>query len=473
MYPVARIYSLIDVTATEGGLELRLGLDPGGGVVGSFRYVPLINGVPDIDNESSDIFRAYTSGGFMELVGRRPNIIFHQATGFRSSAQDQYLLPDLDSTLAPITTSSLGSVGAVGSLGMGLFVWSKGRFLEWRGPDPQRNSGDAGAVLPRMRVLYGKASDAPSLPKALEAQLTKSWFVVDTLTAFRTGEVIAVGRLHAGTGFGTLLWKDDLEQPRYIVTESVNVNDESELEILGGTSLADVRLRVDDKVLRLDGAALVVESTMTKGGLPDVWFGSPLVRSTEKGTFARLEKGAPWRPIPVGGEQTGDQGPSFAVDASGVIWKTEGDFLYASKQPSGPLLELTEHDIVQRRKASILRGGYGDETGAPPQAMPPPKCRMRYVLLDRSPLGEEAPTDYPRVRAALKGHPEFSKVRFVVSREKKTQFFGGLVADDDTATGLKALAKKRLKPSTVSKLCAEPVVVREIKINLATGAVIP
>jgi hypothetical protein len=100
------------------------------------------------------------------------------------------------------------------------------------------------------------------------------------------------------------------------------------------------------------------------------------------------------------------------------------------------------------------------------------QCRMNYVLLDQAPLGEKAPTDYPRVRAALKGHPEFSKVRFVVSREKKTQFFGGLVAKIDTAAELEALAKKRLKPSRVSRICAEPAVVREIKLNLATGAVI-
>jgi hypothetical protein len=461
LYPVARIYSLFDLVVTDGGVELRLGLDPGGGVTGIYRFVPLVDGAPDFERESADIFRAYTSGGFLELVGKRPDLILHEASGFRSSSIDSYRFPDRESALRPIEP------GKNGAIGLGIFPWSKGRWLEWRGPQLEAHAGEKEAVLPRMRVLYGSDKDAPTLPRALEAQLTKAWFVVDTLTAFRSGEVVAAGRLKAAKGFGTLIWKDDLRQPRYFVTEAVTPEpDGSDLTILGGTSLADVRLKVADKVLRLDGAGWSVESTVPEGAPPDVWFGSPLLQYGSTGVLVRLAKGAPWRPI-----TRVVQEEHVVVDPAGVIWKTEDDLLLSSKPPARPLLEITEHDLVQRRKASVLRGGYTDETGEEPHPWMPSKCTTHYVLLDQSPEAA-APGDYPRIRAALQGHPELGAVRFLVSRESRFQLFGALVADEAVADKIASLVRKRVRSAPAQRLCAQPVPVREIKIDLRSGEVV-
>jgi hypothetical protein len=461
LYPVARIYSLFDLVVTDGGVELRLGLDPGGGVTGIYRFVPLVDGAPDFERESADIFRAYTSGGFLELVGKRPDLILHEASGFRSSSIDSYRFPDRESALRPIEP------GKNGAIGLGIFPWSKGRWLEWRGPQPEAHAGEKEAVLPRMRVLYGSDKDAPTLPRALEAQLTKAWFVVDTLTAFRSGEVVAAGRLKAAKGFGTLIWKDDLRQPRYFVTEAVTPEpDGSDLTILGGTSLADVRLKVADKVLRLDGAGWSVESTVPEGAPPDVWFGSPLLQYGSTGVLVRLAKGAPWRPI-----TRVVQEEHVVVDPAGVIWKTEDDLLLSSKPPARPLLEISEHDLVQRRKASVLRGGYTDETGEEPHPWMPSKCTTHYVLLDQSPEAA-APGDYPRIRAALQGHPELGAARFLVSRESRFQLFGALVADEAVADKIASLVRKRVRSAPAQRLCAQPVPVREIKIDLRSGEVV-
>ncbi len=467
MYPVQRVYSLFDLQATEGAIELRLGTDPGGGAVGEFRYAPIVNGAPAIDQESDPVDHTNTASyGFLEIVGKRPALLMHKVTGFRSAGSDNYQMLGADNRWS--TTDGYGEAG----YGTGILPWSKDRLIEWRRLRPNEDDMSApGAALPWMRVLRGADKQAPTLPKALAGRLTKAGFDMETFFALRTGEVLIAGKLTAAKGFGTLLWKDDLKQPQYFVTEGEPFTDPPEIAFLGGDTLARVRLQVDRQVMKLDGSAWVVESTIGKDGLPDVWLGAPMVRQTAAGSFARLADGAPWRPIQVTGDPEKVERRA-AIDGEGVIWTLEDDLLLSSRRPAAQLPDVTEEELVKARKASILRGGSDDVTGAPPGNPMTGKCRMYYVLLDEVPEKAADDKDYPRHRAALKGRPEIAKARFIVTKEKGRVFFGALARDYDTAAGLQKAVMDGVKGSSPRSLCAEPPAAREIKLDPATGNVV-
>ncbi|MCC6524733.1 MAG: hypothetical protein IT373_18900 [Polyangiaceae bacterium] len=465
MYAVVRIYSLFEVVETGGTVEMRIGTDPGGGASGWFRYAPIVRGLPDLEQETDARFHADTTAGFIELAGRRPDLLFHEVSGFRSGQSDRY------ETLDAFNRWRGFKDGSASGLGWGIFAWSNDRLLEWRGDDRFAESRQEG-MLPRLRVVHGKDRQAPELSAALARRLTDAGFLTETVRAFRTGEVVAVGDLLRGTGFGTVVWRDKLREPAYFEhTEPFTGG--SDLRILGGSSLADVRLLAGDQVMRLEGAAWVPESTVTPDLPPDVWFGAPMVERTDKGWWARVEAGAPWQPLGLTSKGDPRDERSYAVDGDGVIWGNEGDLLVSSRQPNERMNDVSEADLVKARKASILRGGSNDVTGQPPQAFGTQTCSMHYVLLDEAPAATADTKDYPRLRAALAGHPELAGMRFIVSLEKGQQFFGALVASYDKASELEKLVRKGVRGSAPNVLCAEPPAVREIKVDLATGKVLP
>src|SRR5262245_51594269 len=128
MYPVAHIHSLLDVTSTEGGVELRLGEDRGAGSVSKYRYVPIVNGPPDLEQHTSELTYVNTSSqASFALEGKRPDLLYHDASGFRSAAVDHYW------TLGANGTWKTFSSGRASGVGMGIFSWSKDRLIEWRG----------------------------------------------------------------------------------------------------------------------------------------------------------------------------------------------------------------------------------------------------------------------------------------------------------------------------------------------------
>jgi hypothetical protein len=485
MYPVGRVYSLLDVQMTSGGPELRIGYDGGmgSGLSRAFRYVPLVKGVPDFTQETSDAGRASSTGGFDELVGKRPNLVLHLVSGFRSAAYDGYGILGANNEWDWMGAPDLPGTGE------GLFLWTKDRLLEWRGPQlEQMAEASLGTRLPKLRVFQGKDKTAPTLPASLQKRLTAEGFSLGTFTVLRTGEVMAIGYLTKGNGFGTVLWTDDVKQPSYFVTVFDGVMETTDLHIVGGTTLANLRLRIRNRILRLEGSSWVVESTVPPGGLPDVWFGSTLVlphdfEAAPEGTpdappnpcpppmrceaFARTAKDAPWLPIAILELQASPI--TYVVDAEGTIWGVEGEMLVSSKKPA-ETFEVTEETLVLGRKRSLLRGGSMDATGNPPDQFAQRTCRMHHVLLDRSPVAK-APSDYPKIRAALKGHPEFAGAKFIVSREGDWQFFGAQVADEALADKLAVVLRKAAKTGSV--LCAEPVATQEIKIDLKTGERLP
>ncbi|MFO0590548.1 MAG: hypothetical protein U0441_23605 [Polyangiaceae bacterium] len=453
LQPVQKIWSLFDVVANDGTIELRLGFDPGGGAIGRFRYAPVVNGAPELAEETNEIDHADTTGGIVEIAGKRPDLIFHVAAGFRAAASDHYYKLDDDNHFRMDGAYAFPGDGT----GIGIQTWSNGRLLEWRQPSSDDPSF---ARLPMLGLLRGKG-DAPSLSKALRTRLVKEAYFIQAYQAFpQSGEVAAIGRLAQAKGFGTVLWKDKMNEPTYAVTvPDFEITQDTDITLLGGNSMADARLLVGNQVMSWNGTTWVKESEV-KDGLPDVWFGTTLVRSVKGGTFARFQKGGPWRKLKGDFDAT-------AVDAAGVIWAVADGTLYSSKPPASPLPEVTEKDLVLQRKASVLRGGMRDVTGKEPTEYSS-KCSMHYVLLDET-KGTSDADDYAAVRKALAGHKDIGAPKFIVSRERGKQLFGALVTDDKAADRIEEIVRKAVKGSPANAMCAEPPAVREVKIDLATG----
>ncbi|WP_437333461.1 hypothetical protein [Sorangium sp. So ce394] len=140
---------------------------------------------------------------------------------------------------------------------------------------------------------------------------------------------------------------------------------------------------------------------------------------------------------------------------------------------------------------AILKHGGSEAAGAAPgtiqlQKGPPPKpkpsrpfpepggptCPQNLVVLYT--FSKTAPDDYdfPLTRKALKGRTEFSPARFVVTRDMGQRFFAAFVPSWDLAKELEARIKTDVQGSTPQIVCAEPEVVRELKLDLKTGEVV-
>ncbi|AUX25636.1 hypothetical protein SOCEGT47_061850 [Sorangium cellulosum] len=176
--------------------------------------------------------------------------------------------------------------------------------------------------------------------------------------------------------------------------------------------------------------------------------------------FAR--KGEAWEPAPL---PDGVKAQDVAVGSDGAVWVAAGG-------------------------AILKRGGAGEAAGAAPgpiqlQQGPPPKpratrpfprpggpeCPQNLVVLYT--FSKTAPDDYdfPMTRKALKGRTEFSPARFVVTRDMGQRFLAAFVPSWELAKRLQERIKADVHGSTPQIVCAEPEVVRELKLDLKTGEV--
>jgi hypothetical protein len=80
--------------------------------------------------------------------------------------------------------------------------------------------------------------------------------------------------------------------------------------------------------------------------------------------------------------------------------------------------------------------------------------------------------DFPLTRKALKGQTQFSKARFVVTRENGQKYFGAFVPDLALGKKMVERIRKEVEGSSPQLLCAKPEVVRELPLDLRTGDVL-
>jgi hypothetical protein len=95
-------------------------------------------------------------------------------------------------------------------------------------------------------------------------------------------------------------------------------------------------------------------------------------------------------------------------------------------------------------------------------------CASPFVVLARRSKAIKNDDDWPRLRAALKGHPELGDVALVDFVSGDRTLIGAKAKDLDTAQKLVAIvgAKERVRPEIV---CGDPDAKRTLVVDLVTG----
>ncbi len=151
-----------------------------------------------------------------------------------------------------------------------------------------------------------------------------------------------------------------------------------------------------------------------------------------------------------------------AVASDGTVWISAGGALHRTKRANDGQVAV--------KVASSAPAASGKPKKAPPKAGGP-KCKTNVVVLYGFTKVTPDDYDFPLSRKALKGHTEFKDVRFVVTKDYGQKFFSGLAPSFNDAKKLAALIEKEVKGSKPQVVCAEPEILRELKLDLKTGEV--
>lgn len=181
--------------------------------------------------------------------------------------------------------------------------------------------------------------------------------------------------------------------------------------------------------------------------------------------------GAQWRELALP-EVEGQRITAIEVYARGTddFWLTgsvrlhdETEYLVAHNRPAPKPLRVP-NDAESRRELAEYRPPIPAYKG----------CETNFAMLYT--LAKTAPPDFdfPLTREALKGHTEFTGLKFVEAKSLGKRYFGVMARSYDEGVKLVDLVKKSVKGSSPVLLCREPLhVTREIRFDLKTGAMLP
>lgn len=162
-------------------------------------------------------------------------------------------------------------------------------------------------------------------------------------------------------------------------------------------------------------------------------------------------------------ELPGDAKPiDLATDKDGVMWLVDGRVLMRERKSPEEAPKVADAALVNQ---------------LPPKAKKPasfggPKCKDNLVILYGFTKVTPDDYDFPLTRKALKGHSELKDVKFVVTRDYGKKFFAAKAPSFEIARKVAKVIEEGVKNAKPAIVCAQPEVVREVKINLATGDVI-
>ncbi|MEQ9323235.1 MAG: hypothetical protein RIF41_28990, partial [Polyangiaceae bacterium] len=166
--------------------------------------------------------------------------------------------------------------------------------------------------------------------------------------------------------------------------------------------------------------------------------------------------GERWTELPLPAPATVD---SFAVDDQGVAWVVSG----------GTLLRHGGAAPVQQ---VAVRGRSGAKRARPKLPRPgSSQCAANLVVLYGFTKVTPDDYDFPMTRQAVAGHWELKGTRFFVTKDLGEKFFVAKPPTFDVAVKLQKLVTKKVPGSKPQIVCTDPEIVREVKVDLATGAV--
>ncbi|WP_437809257.1 hypothetical protein [Sorangium sp. So ce1078] len=282
--------------------------------------------------------------------------------------------------------------------------------------------------------------------------------------ATRDGTALSYG--HACTGERALeVWKPGEKRSTILPVPALSDGqspDDARTLVLPGPGEGEAWI-VDGDVLRYQGGEPKKIDPPAKGAHVLTASAAPdgtLWAIADGALFAR--KGEAWEQAPL---PDGVKPQDVAVGSDGAVWVAAG----------GAILK---HGGASEA-AGAAPGTIQLQKGPPPKPMANrpfpepggPKCPQNLVVLYT--FSKTAPDDYdfPLTRKALKGRTEFSPARFVVTRDMGQRFFAAFVPSWDLAKKLQERIKTDVQGSTPQIVCAQPEVVRDLKLDLKTGEV--
>jgi hypothetical protein len=165
-------------------------------------------------------------------------------------------------------------------------------------------------------------------------------------------------------------------------------------------------------------------------------------------------------PFPVDPKLPQRGATSIHVDENDDVWvAADGAVLRTSPPKQAP--ELVEWEYNQQFAATfrVPRAATSE-------------CESIFALFYAFTKVTPEDYDFPLTRKALKGQTQFSKARFVVTRENGQKYFGAFVPDLALGKKMVERIRKEVEGSSPQLLCAKPEVVRELPLDLKTGDVL-
>ena len=219
--------------------------------------------------------------------------------------------------------------------------------------------------------------------------------------------------------------------------------------------------------------AIIASTAVTKDGTLWTVALTPWIHNNQKPednageVWKRLPSGA-WErvplpaslPFPIDPEKLSQRGAtSVHVDESDNVWVAADGAVLRTSPPKQPP-ELVQWEWNQQFAATFR---------APRAATP--DCESIFALFYAFTKVTPEDYDFPLTRKALKGQTQFSKARFVVTRENGQKYFGAFVPDLALGKRMVERIRKEVEGSSPQLLCARPEVVRELPLDLRTGEV--
>jgi hypothetical protein len=352
------------------------------------------------------------------------------------------------------------------------------------------------------------------------------------LSAFPTGDVLVVASKGQTTGDrGPLLarhWAPGKKVTELVIEKLLPAGATYEWLWLHEVAPDEVYAVRGDRVARWDGTAWHALAKTNKGeaiklvrraASDDLW----AITSSDRRVDAKTVAGTLQRitttsatviatPEPIVDMDGIDRGGAWIVGQSGALYRREGEqwvkkplplpaftagsvlkakgvvvvapddvlltAMYWEKAPGWKEQEL--HTALFRTKAvkETLRCNEPDpennnlELGFGFQSWPPmatEACKTPFAVLARRSKAIKNDDDWPRIRAALKGHPELGEIALVDFVSGDRTFVGVKGKDLETVKKIAALVaqKERVRPEVV---CGDPEPKRTLAIDLVSGA---
>ena len=284
------------------------------------------------------------------------------------------------------------------------------------------------------------------------------------LGSTRDGSLLSYGSTCGETpGPAVEMWKPGAASSTVVRFEGQDATDHSAdppPQILAGPGSEAWLLA--GRVMRFDGATWKAVDPPPPG--PKVTDGAVgadgVLRVLADGAvFAR--RGDIWEsvPLPMGLSKADD----IAATGDGTLWLAGGGALFREPRP-GDAPGTAPPAITPKVREQKPRRAFPKPGSA--------KCKQNLVVLYAFTKVTPEDYDFPLTRKALKGHTEFSSARFLVTRDVGQRFLAAVVPTFDAGRKLQALIEKEVQGSKPQVVCAEPEVIRELKIDLRTGEVV-